>query len=730
IDDSPEIIDDSPEIIDDSPEIIDDSPEIIDDSPDIVVDDSDIAVGEDFTSELTRETEYETTIEGEKYSDEIAKILTDADVYVRYGLHQKAIEHLRHIFDLDPGNIEAREQLKEILLNQGREQEAIEELMRLAELTATREPIRAEIYLREILTIHGTYQPAFQLAERFRLSLTGSHEIEIVESSDRDGVADGGIAPIEDALDFDDIPYGTDEPSGVALGQAGRAVNSGPEQYRFLLDNGDSTDTEERQPDPSAVTMELSMDEVESVLEIVGEGSNSRDYDQSSVDATPAADGSFPYDQPTQFSDPLQFGGGAQFHPGPEFDLPQPFEEPVFDPVDAAEFDRERESAAREFKQNPQLGYAAPAQVEFSASDLDAEPVADIGDYAVDLDASTDRSGSHNFLISDTELIETPPHELVHHAGDDNMPHIRPQADDTKNLSIETVDTGIDVLDEQIVGAPRPGGDASGLEDDLDEADFFVSQRLYDEARDILGGLLHKYPEHPLILAKLEEIDELQQAAANSAVHGTYGSQAGPMPSPMPSSLPALGSESAEPFEPDFLDSGALSGDLSNPRLTVLLENPPDDEDADTHYDLGLAYKEMGLYEDAVKAFKKVLPIPGREVQCRLMIGLCLREQSKLSEAIHQFKAGLHAPEIAEEEQLSLYYEIAVSYERIEDPKEALYFYELIQKRKHEYRDIPTRIAAIRHALEQSNSQAISDDAEAAIDSLLAETENSGRRSG
>ena len=60
---------------------------------------------------------------------------------------------------------------------------------------------------------------------------------------------------------------------------------------------------------------------------------------------------------------------------------------------------------------------------------------------------------------------------------------------------------------------------------------------------------------------------------------------------------------------------------------TVMLEKPVDESDAETHYDLGLAYKEMGLYDEAIKAFEKALRAPGREVRCRLMIGMCHREQ-------------------------------------------------------------------------------------------------------
>src|SRR5205814_6294308 len=35
---------------------------------------------------------------GERHADEIAKILAETDVYVKYGLHQKAGDHLRRVF--------------------------------------------------------------------------------------------------------------------------------------------------------------------------------------------------------------------------------------------------------------------------------------------------------------------------------------------------------------------------------------------------------------------------------------------------------------------------------------------------------------------------------------------------------------------------------------------------------------------------------------------------------
>ncbi len=51
---------------------------------------------------------------GERHAEEISKILAETDVYVKYGLHQKAVDHLRRVFTLDTENVEAHERLKDI----------------------------------------------------------------------------------------------------------------------------------------------------------------------------------------------------------------------------------------------------------------------------------------------------------------------------------------------------------------------------------------------------------------------------------------------------------------------------------------------------------------------------------------------------------------------------------------------------------------------------------------
>lgn len=571
--------------------------------------------------------QYESSVAGEEHSEVIAKILTETDVYVKYRLHDKAIEHLRRVFELDPVNVEARERLKEILLLQGRRDEALGELMQLAELTAGYNRARATGYLREILAMDPAYRPALDLAHRSGIPIESVQGASTAEPTltETPGV-------LEDSVEFVDIDI---EVAEEPLRQSDTRIIAPRNSVLRAHGTPPSDDLSMDGPD----TALMSLDDVE-------------------------------LDGPETF-----MGADAT--------------------VDHVGFAGESDTAlvnATEILDFEQ----AEAEI------LGAEPVSDILDaFAPSAEAVPTR------VMSTIDLDD----DLAFDVDEFEVP-----------FTMESADADLAEFYNQ---ETRPGSeselkDGGGLDDDLDEADFFVAQGLYDSAREILHNVLATHPSHPLILAKLEEIDELERGS----VHGRVAAKAPPtLPAPVLSGKRGGADDSTI----DRMNSG-------HRKPSVMLQRPVEDEDADTHYDLGLAYKEMGLYEEAIQEFEKVLPVPSREVQCRLMMGLCYRENGDILSAINQFKAGLHAPSITLPEQLSLYYEIALGYETtVDDPHEALYFYELIQKRDRGYRDLQARIAACQQRAghkEQKGGDRVSADIDAAVDSLLAEPDSHGRRSG
>jgi tetratricopeptide (TPR) repeat protein len=117
--------------------------------------------------------------------------------------------------------------------------------------------------------------------------------------------------------------------------------------------------------------------------------------------------------------------------------------------------------------------------------------------------------------------------------------------------------------------------------------------------------------------------------------------------------------------------------------------------DANTHYDLGVAYKEMGLVEDAVAEFEIARENPEREAIAQTMIGDCYVQAGQLSEAINAYKRGLYAERKSPNEELQLYYALGTTYLALGDTAEALYYFQKVAKREPEFRDVQQQIAAL-----------------------------------
>ncbi|MBA3456642.1 MAG: tetratricopeptide repeat protein [Deltaproteobacteria bacterium] len=570
---------------------------------------------------------------GEQHADEISKILAETDVYVKYGLHQKAVDHLRRVFTLDPENVEAHERLKDIFVSQGREQEAEVELLKLAEVIAPSDPDRAEGYLQELLAINGTHTGAFDLARRFRLRVA---RMSSVSAEVEYGLSAGGVAAVDadlEELALDDAPRhgGGQRPMGIARGGSPRDSIDEFDPHELIGRVAHGSPAPSRPPQrPSEQNFGVDTsqsDELDDPIEVDAPGWNN-EAAAYAVDRQ-LDDG--------ELGDEIDHEVAAEManRTSAGEDLP-------FDPDEARRFDQ----AVQDGTETTSAGY-------------------DPGD-ALSVSGSYDPYG--------TESVQTPPYD--------------PTAAHAVDTSAHEFDDG-DVVEQP----PRA---ESLVEDDLDEADFYSGQGMYPEAIDVLHVLLERYPNHPLILNKLRDVEMLMGGAEDPidvpADSIEQEMQAG--------GTDALDLDEIEEVPIDDIEEIDSIEHQAPPKPkkrqpTVMLEKPLDESDGETHYDLGLAYKEMGLMDEAIKAFQKALRAPGRECGCRVMIGLCQREQNNMSEAIHEFKQGLHA-EPTERERQSLYYEIACTYEAIGDLGEALYYFEMVLKRDPGFADVNARVMQLR----------------------------------
>jgi tetratricopeptide (TPR) repeat protein len=223
------------------------------------------------------------------------------------------------------------------------------------------------------------------------------------------------------------------------------------------------------------------------------------------------------------------------------------------------------------------------------------------------------------------------------------------------------------LLGRAVAAPPAPEAVAKALSDELraelEQVDFFLQQSLHDEARSVLGELAQRFPGDPLIDEKRAAITRAEQA---EGIQGAVPGGGGSSPSPIRAPVAQLSvSERADP---------------------------------NTHGDLGIAYKQMGLYDAAIAEFKLLQADKTRAVFALTMIGECVEAKGELGEAVGKYKEALNLSEVTLSESLELYYLLGSVFERLGDLREALYFFENLRKRDATFRDVVRRIAALKPA--------------------------------
>jgi tetratricopeptide (TPR) repeat protein len=122
-----------------------------------------------------------------------------------------------------------------------------------------------------------------------------------------------------------------------------------------------------------------------------------------------------------------------------------------------------------------------------------------------------------------------------------------------------------------------------------------------------------------------------------------------------------------------------------------------DKADAATHYDLGIAYMEMGLHGEAIEEFKLCLVDPLRSCNAHTMIGLSYVAKGDMEAGVEHIQFAL-AEQPRPEEELGLWFEMGNAFELLGRNPDALIWYEKVVARDPHFRDIGQRIQRLRVA--------------------------------
>ncbi len=274
------------------------------------------------------------------------------------------------------------------------------------------------------------------------------------------------------------------------------------------------------------------------------------------------------------------------------------------------------------------------------------------------------------------------------------------------------------------------------LRETLAEIDFYVKQDMVEEAQSTLSDALSTFGNHPVLMQLHEQL------------FNTARTEPEPQPEPRYSTRSRLGTTpgfAAPPEPPELLASSSASMPAPSLRPGPSLRPPPslrpgpaapsskedrsfelaqklaeeavaqpvssaaievadvlaqfkkgvakqvDSADAATHYDLGIAYMEMGLHAEAIDEFKLCLIDPTRRCTAHTMIGLSFVAKGEMDPGIDHLKLALESDPKPEEE-IGLWFEIGNAHELVGKNLEALIWYEKVEERDGRYRDVAQRI--------------------------------------
>ncbi len=129
-----------------------------------------------------------------------------------------------------------------------------------------------------------------------------------------------------------------------------------------------------------------------------------------------------------------------------------------------------------------------------------------------------------------------------------------------------------------------------------------------------------------------------------------------------------------------------------------------DVEDIESHYNLGIAYKEMALMDEAVSEFQKVARAAeqqrdySRLFQACTLLGLCFLEKGHPQIAVRWYERALKTPGVDEEGALALRYDMGTAHEQAGNRKAALDCFMEVYGVNVDYRDVSDRIRELQGA--------------------------------
>ncbi|HVO35680.1 MAG TPA: tetratricopeptide repeat protein [Gemmatimonadales bacterium] len=146
------------------------------------------------------------------------------------------------------------------------------------------------------------------------------------------------------------------------------------------------------------------------------------------------------------------------------------------------------------------------------------------------------------------------------------------------------------------------------------------------------------------------------------------------------------------------------SGDEQKDFQTMLsafkkgVEANVEETDFQSHYDLGVAYKEMGLLDEAIAEFQKALRAPEGKLRASEALGLCFFEKGQFTVAETILRRALELPAAGDADRVGLLYWLGRTQEEVGKKPDALTSYNRVFAVDITFQDVSQRVQSLSRA--------------------------------
>jgi tetratricopeptide (TPR) repeat protein len=252
---------------------------------------------------------------------------------------------------------------------------------------------------------------------------------------------------------------------------------------------------------------------------------------------------------------------------------------------------------------------------------------------------------------------------------------------------------------EQAAGREEASVDADFVKESLAQARLFRRYGLRVQARARLDAVLARLPDHlearrelcdllrevgPPLEAREQErlLEALGEGSRKAPVAPSAPEAPPPKPAPLPPPEPA-------PAAPEREARGDAGHQIGR-------------DDYEVRYNLGIAYREMGLLEEAIAELQLAAADPGRLAECSSMLAECFVEQEKPARAVRWLDKGLAAPGLSAPQRRDLKYRLAAACEACAETSRALGIYRELQEEDAAFRDVAEKVRRLSEAKDPS----------------------------